>query len=289
MLLDDSLLLTDYRTHQEATGRRASTIRQAGCILGAVSRWLIQVRHVSLGTATAMDLNAHLAMRRAEQKPVTVRTVYSYLHTLYSWREEMLEIPNPMAKMKRPTLERPQPRYCTVEEMRAFLGSIQQWTWLGCRDRAFLQLQYESGARVGELARLRLDDLHLSERYAIVRDTKTHDDRQILFGAGAQMRIAQWLERREEVGTDSPCVWIGKGGASPNAAAWSAHISKLGSEMGITSHRLRHSFATHLLEHSGDLATVSKLLGHRSIQQTMTYAHSRRETMVRTRDMIPTI
>lgn len=288
MLLDDSLLLTDYSTHQSAAGLRPSSIRQSGYNLARASRWMMSVRKTSLSAATPLDITALMAHKLTECKGVTVQGIWHHLHAMYAWRESMLEIPSPMKKVPRPKADKPLPKALRPEQVKAFLESIQHWTPQGCRDRAFFQTMYESGMRVGEVAGLRLGDLNLAGMEISVRDTKGRRDRIVPIGRGAQMRLSQWLEKREMLLPTDDSVWIAPRTGKPvGTAVWVKRAHQLGLEQGISSHQLRHSFATHLLEGGADIRSVQVMMGHASVVQTQQYDRVVNARLHSNRDLLP--
>lgn len=288
MLLDDSLLLTDYKTHQEALGLRPSSIRQSGYNLSRASRWLISVRRTTISAATAMDITALMAHKLRECKAVTVQGTWHHLHALYAWREDMIGTPSPMKKVPRPKADKPLPKALRPEQVKAFLESIQSWTAQGTRDRAFFQLMYESGMRVGEVASLEVSDLDLAAGEVRVRDTKGRRDRVALIGQGAKMWLARWLERREEALPTAGALWIAPRTGKPvHTAVWVKRAHQLGLEQGISSHQLRHSFATHLLENGADIRAVQELMGHSSVVQTQRYDRVISARRRNARDLLP--
>lgn len=271
MLLDDSLLLSDYRAHQSAAGLRPVSIQQEGYVLSMASRWLISRRRKTLGTADALDLTAYMAAGMEERKPATMRTHYANLLSLYRWREAMDGGANPMRKVPRPKADRPIPRALSERDVDDLLGSIYVGTWQGLRDRAFLQVLRGCGLRVGECARLQLGDVGLQERTILVRTSKTRRARLVPMGRETAQWISRWLERREETATESVDLWVSSTGREMRSTSWVARCRALGRDMGVTAHVLRHTCATHMLDHGANIRQVQELLGHTSILSTQIY------------------
>ena len=296
MLFDDSLLLTDYRSYQEASGIQACSIYQAQVTLRRASTWLINKRKTTLSSATFMDLTDYMASRMRELKGSTARNQWGVLAAMYRWRERMTngQSPNPMDRVPRPKVDSTLPRAVSPQDIRRIIESPCEWTWQGARDRAFLQLLYESGMRVGELANVQVQDIALLEREITLRHTKSRRERIALYGVQGSLWLSRWLERREEVAASgSGALWVCKDGHSMGAASWSRHIARLGKECGakgkVTAHVLRHSFATHLLEAGADLRTLQELLGHASIQMTQRYTAVVPARKREVRDLLPTL
>lgn len=296
MLFDDSLLLSDYRSYQAASGLQQTSIYQAHITLRRASTWLINKRKTTLSSASHMDLTAYMASRMLELKGSSARNQWGVLAAMYRWRERMTngQSPNPMDRVPRPKVDSTLPRAVSPQDIRRIIESPCEWTWQGARDRAFLQLLYESGMRVGELAAVQMQDIRKLEREITLRRTKSRRERLALYGTQGAMWLARWLERREEVtGGASGPLWVSKDGHSMNAAAWSRHIARLGKDCGakgkITAHVLRHSFATHLLEAGADLRTLQELLGHASIQMTQRYTAIVPARRREVRDLLPSL
>jgi len=292
MLFDDSILLTDYKTHQEAAGLRASSINQISYKLAGVSRWLMQNRKVPLTSATTRDIEAWMAWKSHEVKGSTARNLWAILKTFFTWRESEGAGVSPMAKIRRPKADTILPHAASQEDVRRLLDGYCNWTWRGCRDRAFAQTLYESGMRVGELAKVTLEDVNLSAREIRIRHPKARLERMQPIGRGATLWLSRWLERREEVATDSQSLFISESGKEMRPQSWSVAISQDGKKCGashpITAHTLRHSFATHLLEAGADIVSVKELLGHQNIVTTMVYLSVTSQRKRDVRDLIPT-
>ncbi len=146
---------------------------------------------------------------------------------------------------------------------------------LTVRDRAILELLYSSGLRLSELVWLDLVDLDLTDR--TVRITgKGNRTRIVPVGRHAVAALETWIERRAAMAAaDEDAVFVSRRGtrlAGRTVQARLKHWAKRqGAGLAIHPHMLRHSFATHLLESSGDLRAVQELLGHASISTTQIY------------------
>ncbi len=148
---------------------------------------------------------------------------------------------------------------------------------LATRDRAIMELLYSSGLRLAELVGLNLPDLNAADRTVRVlgKGSKT---RVLPVGSKALSALAQWLkERRQLVRDDSPAVFVGASGRRLGARAIQKRVEywavRQGLPMHVHPHLFRHSFASHLLESSGELRAVQELLGHADIATTQVYTH----------------
>ncbi len=148
---------------------------------------------------------------------------------------------------------------------------------LSLRDRALLELAYSSGLRLFELRALDLGDVDLEE--GIVRTVgKGRKERRVPVGSHACEAIRRWLPARKEIaGPKVEALFVSLRGRRISPRSVQMRFSRRSLERGIGidvhPHILRHSFATHLLESSGDLRAVQELLGHADISSTQIYTH----------------
>jgi len=211
-----------------------------------------------------------LAPRSIQRRMSALRGFFRFL-----LREGRVES-NPAADVPSPKLPKRLPKTLDVDQI-ARLLEISGDSPLELRDRAIMELFYSSGMRLAELVGLRITDLDLAEGTVRVvgKGSKT---RILPVGSKATEAIAAWLRARSEMpGHDLDALFLSRRGRplSPRAVQtrlreWSRRI---GMATGVNPHLLRHSFATHLLESSGDLRSVQELLGHADISTTQIYTH----------------
>lgn len=151
-------------------------------------------------------------------------------------------------------------------------------TWTEARDQAMFEVLYGCGVRVGELIGVDLADLDLANREMRVFG-KGRKERVVPLGGPALTSMQAWLEQRA-LGIraiDAHAVFLGMRGERISAPVIRKALKARALQQGITSnvypHRLRHSFASHLLQASGDLRAVQELMGHASIASTQVYTH----------------
>ena len=148
---------------------------------------------------------------------------------------------------------------------------------LSLRDRAMLELTYSSGLRLSELCALEVADVDLED--GLVRVTgKGRKTRVVPVGRHARDAVRAWLTVRGELaGAGGSALFVSRQGRRISARAVQARFAGRALERGVGvhvhPHMLRHSFATHLLESSGDLRAVQELLGHADIGTTQIYTH----------------
>ena len=147
------------------------------------------------------------------------------------------------------------------------------------RDRAMAELFYSSGLRLAELAAVNISDLDAGSRLITVTG-KGNKTRTVPVGAAALDAIAGWLEVKPEVADNEDCtlaVFTRSRGRRISVRSIQARLKLQGRRAGMPQdvhpHMLRHSFASHMLESSGDLRAVQELLGHANIATTQIYTH----------------
>jgi integrase/recombinase XerD len=167
------------------------------------------------------------------------------------------------------------PEVLTVEEVEALLAAPKEDTWIGARDRAILELLYATGMRVSEACQLRLSDL--DDTFVKVCG-KGRKERVIPVGAKAIAAVDAYLTQfRNGVEEENGFLFTSKSGKPISRIVVWQQIQRYAKEAGIAKrvspHTLRHSFATHLLEHGADLRLIQDMLGHEDIGTTDRYTH----------------
>jgi len=171
------------------------------------------------------------------------------------------------------------PKTLSDEEIRQLLTPLEPQTPESLCDQAIMEVAYASGLRLAELRSLRLECLHLDAGFLTVIG-KGNKERVVPVGQHAVAAIQRFLEaaRPKLVRPKSPgTLFLTKRGTSFSATTmWrriKGRVRHAGIARNVTPHMLRHSFATHLLEHGADLRVIQELLGHASISTTELYTH----------------
>lgn len=146
------------------------------------------------------------------------------------------------------------------------------------RDRAMLELFYSSGLRLTELSSLNAESGKELKSGVLRVVGKGSKDRDVPVGSKAIIAMQEWLSRRAELANkDEDALFVGKQGKRINNSVIQKRLKywaqKQGIDMNVFPHMLRHSFASHMLESSGDLRAVQELLGHADISTTQIYTH----------------
>lgn len=184
---------------------------------------------------------------------------------------------NPCAGIRPPRSPKRLP-HALSPDMAVHLVGLAGEDFLARRDRAMLELFYSSGLRLSELAGLRMEDLDLQEH--LVRVTgKGNKTRQVPVGHAAREALAHWLESRKTLAAAPlpPLLFLTHCGRPLGIRGIQQRVALRARQQGLTDrvhpHVLRHSFASHVLQSSGDLRAVQEMLGHASITSTQVYTH----------------
>ncbi len=185
-------------------------------------------------------------------------------------------VEDPCAGLKPPKSARRLPSALSPDEA-AKLVTITDDSVLGLRDRAVFELAYSSGLRLAELASLDVAGLDLAsgEVRALGKGSK---ERIVPVGAAARDALARWLAERARVrNVDARALFVSQAGRRLTPRAIELRLAQWAVRQGLTQHvhphMLRHSFASHVLQSSGDLRAVQEMLGHASIASTQVYTH----------------
>ncbi len=182
--------------------------------------------------------------------------------------------------LKRPRVPKKLPVYLSVDEMLHLLDSVKESelpSRYPIRDKAILELLYATGIRCGELVQMRIVDLNMHEKTIRILG-KGKRERMVLFGDKAKEKILAYFkeERPYPKNSDEPVFLNFRGGKLTTRSVQriiEMFRGFLKIERPISPHKIRHTFATHLLKQGVDLRTIQELLGHRTITTTERYTH----------------
>ena len=201
----------------------------------------------------------------------SIRSFFQYLI-----REKQVST-NPAKEVSAPKSGQPLPKTCDAEKIGRLLRSGKSDDVLFLRDIAMFELMYSSGLRLAELVSLNLGDIDFSQQQLIVTG-KGNKTRYLPVGSKACEAVKRWLKDRGNLlrGGDN-ALFISKLGKRISTRNVQSRLNQLIKRQDIdqhlSPHTLRHSFATHMLESSGDLRAVQELLGHANISTTQVYTH----------------
>lgn len=196
---------------------------------------------------------------------------------------------DPTADLKSPQLWKTIPHTLSAEEIEALLNAPDTSTTLGLRDRAMVETLYATGLRVSELVSLPIEKLHFEPPFIRVLG-KGSKERVVPLGDVAADWIDRYLSRGRPllIREKHRELFLNHRGSPMTRQGFWKILRKHGVAAGIKSpispHILRHSFATHLVEHGADLRAVQMMLGHSSLSTTEIYTHVARERLRRLYD-----
>lgn len=266
-----------------ALERRLSAATVAGRRrdLASFQKWCASVRLNRLDRIDSQSIRSYAArLRRDGRGPATIERHLSSLRAFFDYLLEQSALSfNPARDVRAPKKPRPLPKTLSREQAARAVESGPEDTddLMAFRDHAIIELLYSSGLRRAELLGL---DLHaFSSDFSEVRVTgKGSRQRIVPVGKAARSALRSWLAVRDNFApSGESAFFVGRAGrrlaGSTLARQLHAWAQRAGLETRLHPHRLRHSFATHLLEESGDLRAVQEMLGHARLATTQIYTH----------------
>ena len=262
-------------------GLSQNTIQAYRHDLTALVLYLHETRCTAFQSVTADTILAHMV--RLKEKGLHTNSIARALVAIrmlfrFLWAEG--KIPeNATSLLESPKLAKHLPEVMTEREVTALLAAPDTGRISGLRDRAILELLYATGARVSEVSRMTLDALHLDLGYVRCLG-KGSKERIVPVGDQAVAAVTEYLAGARPILLRGRTVeWLFPGARSgplTRKAIWQIlkrTALKAGVGRRISPHTLRHSFATHLLEHGADLRAIQEMLGHADIATTQLYTH----------------
>jgi len=277
-------------------GLSANTVMAYGSDLTRFLKWASRRR---LDSARKVSRRAILEYRKAlslgeergagggHRSPRSVRRAEATLRAFYRFLRAEGGLPdNPTEGIETLRVGSRLPRSLSLREVDSLLNNTDRSDPRGIRDAAMIELMYATGIRVSELIGLKIDSLNLDVGYLVCMGKRSRE-RVVPFGKQAGRAVQAYLHGARarilgERGSDLLFV-TARGGRLTRQAFWK-NLKRHGLLAGIprsrlSPHVIRHSFATHLLEHGADLRSVQKMLGHADISTTQIYTHVNRERL----------
>ena len=268
--------LERYLTHLK-TGRRL-----ASHTLTAYSRDARMLEALAgertLDSLSTGDIRRFVAALHSKgQSPRSLARILSSWRGFFDWLVRQHEAgSNPCAGVRAPKAPRVLPQTLSPDDAVRLVSVQDPGPW-GIRDRAIFELAYSSGLRVSELTGLDLGavDFATGEARVLGKGSKT---RIVPVGEHAIEALKRWLDARGKIANaDARALFVGKSGKRLLAREVQRRIKRWAALAGLDvdphPHMLRHSFASHVLQSSGDLRAVQEMLGHASIASTQVYTH----------------
>lgn len=208
----------------------------------------------------------------------SIQRLLSSIRSLYSfYNRNAADKHNPALSVRAPKTNKTLPKAAEVDQLQHFLN-ISADDALAARDAAMFELMYSSGVRLSELVSVNMADLDYSANMLLVTG-KGNKTRSLPVGSKAISAIRDWMKWRQDFSpaSDETALFLSKRGSRIKPRSVQARLEYWCKQqaMGhkLHPHMLRHSFASHLLQSSGDLRALQELLGHANISTTQVYTH----------------
>ncbi len=247
--------------------------------LGNLQTWLRQHKIFAWCDVNQDLLRRFIAHRHALGiQGRSLQRQLSAIRTFYQFMQQVgVVTANPAEDIPTPKQARRLPKSLDIEQLEHLLD-IPGDEPLVQRDRAIMELLYSSGLRLAEIASLDLVDLDLRNGLVDVKKGKGSKQRLVPMGRRASEAIQAWLKARTLLlKQEEPALFVSQRGSRLSHRAIQQRLAhwakKQGLDQHVYPHRLRHAFASHLLESSGDIRAVQELLGHANISTTQVYTH----------------
>ena len=265
-------------------GRSVNTLTAYRRDLKGYWAW-VHEHGLDLGTVAGTDIESFVSLRRKVGAPASVARQLAAIRMLHRFLvEEGMRVDDPTGDLEGVRVPAGLPKPLSEAEITSLIDAVVGTDPVSLRDRAMLEFLYATGARIGEVCGLSIGDVDLERRTARLYG-KGSKERLVPVGRLAIDALRTWLgdsgRRHLEPARfarrgDAEAVFLNqRGGRMTRQLAWSV-VKTYGRRAGIEAahlspHVLRHSCATHLLDHGADLRVVQELLGHASVSTTQVY------------------
>jgi integrase/recombinase XerD len=267
----------DYLTTERGLARNSTEayrrdLERAGATMTAAGADVLQ--------AGPPDLQEYLrGLRRSGLSPRSVARALAALRGFYGYLvADKQRTENPTDNLETPKAAKALPKVLSEQQVRDLLLAPDTGKDLGIRDKAMIELLYASGLRVSELVGLQVGQLRLEHGFLVTRG-KGSKDRIVPVGEQAANWLTRYLQTvrpKLAVGSRHEEIFLNRSGEPIFRQSFWRILKGYGLSVGLRAlspHMLRHSFATHLLDHGADLRAVQTMLGHADISTTQIYTH----------------
>ena len=282
---DDAALVQAYLSHVRVQKRLAerTQILYAADLARLVA--LAQAQHLGLRDVASHHVRQWVARMHAQgRSPRGIALILSGWRGFYAWlgREGLIPV-NPVVDVRAPKAPKPLPKALGVDEavQLASHADAEEDPVRESRDACMVELLYGGGLRIGELVGLDAVASPQAKGWIDLADGVAHvlgkgsKRRSVPLGRSAVTAVAQWLQVRSAWATDDAALFINPRGQRLTPQHIRVRLRRRSAQAGLAApvhpHMLRHSFASHVLQSSGDLRAVQELLGHASISTTQVY------------------
>jgi len=278
-----------FRIHLEANAHSTHTISSYLHDLGLLAEALGST--AELGAVGTGDLARFLTSGAVTLKPDgspkapgSVDKVKTSLKAFFRWAHDAgLVEANPTAALRLRHRRRPAPDVLTPQEKRRLVRTVDRTKgWKAQRDAALIDLVLNTGLRVSEVLGLDMTDVNVPEKHLTVA-AKGGTIEKVFLNARTRKRLGAYVKKRKQVLAESQALFLSNRRkrlsvrqAQVLVEEW---LTRAGIAKRVTVHGLRHTFATHLLERTGNLRTVQEALRHRHIATTVRYTHQPSEAL----------
>jgi len=280
---------TRFRTHLEANGNAKHTISSYLRDLGVLATALGSDTELGAFTSHALEsfLTSEAVTHKADGSPKaqgSVDKVKTSVKAFFRWAHETgLVDANPTTAIRLRHRRRPAPAVLTPQEKRKLVKAIDQTKGpRAARDAVLVDLILNTGLRISEALGLDMADVNVAEKHLTVT-AKGGEVHHVFLNARTRKRLGAYLKKRKKVLCECPALFLSNRRsrlsvrqAQVTLEGW---VARAGIAKKVTVHGLRHTFATHLLERTGNLRTVQEALRHRHIATTVTYTHQPSEAL----------
>jgi len=276
----DNNLLARFEEYLVRLGFAPATVVNYLADMRGVARWRVELgQGCSLLNLTADDVRAYCQYLRGERglSPATVnRHLQAIRKFCYFARRANLMESNPAAEVRPIRVPPTSRRALDADEIARLLEAAQAGRpSLVKRDYAIIQLLLQTGIKVGELTKLQLADIELTDSRGTltVKGNEGNHYRRIPLNTSACQALHEYLQVRPP-SSGVKHLFLSQEGNSISARTVQRLVNactKAADLAGVSAHTLRYTFATSMLEETGDVATVANLLGHRSVETTLRY------------------
>ena len=252
-------------SYQRSLLQQSKLLENLGC-----SSWP-QVTSANVRSVLLKLKTSGLSARSMANKLSALRSFFNYL-----LQQQKVSL-NPVAGVSAPKQNKPLPKNLDVDSLNQLL-SMQGDDLVASRDLAMMELFYASGMRLAELVSLNVQDIDFKQRQVIVTG-KGNKQRWVPFGSKAEQALKHWLKQRRLLVMDEeePALFVSVRQQRISHRTVQKRLQHWAQQMQLSStlhpHKLRHSFATHLLQRGADIRTVQEQLGHSDVRTTQIYTH----------------
>lgn len=256
-----------YISDKKLLGYSQNTLRQYAIQLRLIEKYFGSDARID--DITALDLKRYLAVTTEHLKPASIGHRMRFLKSIFRWAVDEGVIPsNPAAKLREPKQGHRIPKSISAEDIESLRIACEHPA-----DHVILELLYSTGCRIGEIQALNRNDVNYDERSIIVRG-KGDKEREVYFDTRCAIWVRKYLKWRTD---DDPALIVTERAPRRMSVAQIRYrLKRVADRSGIGAnvypHKLRHSYAMHLLDNGAPLELIQDLLGHAKLDTTRIYA-----------------